>query len=88
MEEIQSQIKQLIEFPIDFEGQKKVDQLIQLCLAASIPASVLAGALTKSIVNLLIAFAICIILTLVVVLPPWPQYKKNPVSWLEVKYDF
>lgn len=88
MDALAAQVNALVEFPIDFEGQKKVDRIVFFAIYAAIPISVLAGAVTQNIVNLLVAFAACVIVTLVVVLPAWPQYKKNPVEWLQVKYNF
>lgn len=87
MENIADQINSLIEFPIDFEGQKKVDKIVKYSVYLAIPVSVVAGFITDNIVSALIAFAACILLTLVVVLPAWPSFNQNPSTWLKVKYD-
>lgn len=88
MDNIANQINSLIEFPIDFEGQKKVDRIVKLGVFLAVPISVLAGLVTDNITNVIIAFVACLVLTLVAVLPSWPAYNKNPLQWLQVKYDF
>jgi len=87
MENIADQINSLIEFPIDFAGQKKVDKYVKYSVYLAIPISVFAGLVTDNIVSALIAFAACILVTFVIVLPSWPAYNKNPSTWLQVKYD-
>lgn len=87
MDQLASQINALVEFPIDFEGQKKVDSLIFYTVHAAIPVSVAVGFLTQDLVKLLLAFAACILVTFALVLPAWPSYNQNPVLWLQVKYD-
>lgn len=87
MENIAEQINSLIEFPIDFEGQKKVDKFVKIGVYSAVPISVFAGFVTDNIANVIIAFVACILLTFVAVLPSWSAYKQNPVTWLQVKYD-
>lgn len=87
MEQIAAQINELLEFPIDFEGQKKVDRIISLFVPVSAVVSVTVGFITQSLFSLLVTFALAVLVTSVLVLPAWPQYKKNPVQWLQVKYD-
>lgn len=87
MENIADQINSLIEFPIDFQGQKKVHKIVKYSVYLTIPISVLAGLVTDNIDNVVIAFAACIVVILVVVLPAWPSYNQNPSQWLQVKYD-
>lgn len=87
MEDIAAQINSLIEFPIDFEGQKKVDRIVKYAVYLAIPISVVAGFVTDNIVSAFIAFAAVIFVTLLIVLPPWPSYNQNPSTWLQVKYD-
>lgn len=87
MENIAEQINSLIEYPIDFEGQKKVDHLAKYCVYLAIPVSVFAGLVTDNIANVVIAFAAVILVSFLIVVPAWPSYKQNPVQWLQVKYD-
>lgn len=87
MESIGEIISTAIEFPIDFEGQKKAQHNLSVFLYVSIIASVLSGFLTQNIFNVLYIFVACIAAAAVVILPPWSAYRKNPVQWLQVKYD-
>lgn len=88
MDNLGSQLSAYIEFPIDFEGQKKVDCLIFYSVYGTGLLSVLVGASTGNLNILLLTFATCLVAILLAVLPPWPQYTRNPVQWLKVKYDF
>lgn len=88
MENIASQLSAYIEFPIDFEGQKKVDRLISYSVYSIGIIGVLVGVCTG---NITYCFATCIAgiaALFVAVLPPWSCYNKDPVLWLKVKYDF
>ncbi|OBA23427.1 hypothetical protein METBIDRAFT_34727 [Metschnikowia bicuspidata var. bicuspidata NRRL YB-4993] len=87
MESIGKAISTAIEFPIDFEGQKKASQYTSLFLYVSVIASVSAGFLTQNILHILYVLATCIAVTALAILPAWPAYKKNPTQWLQVKYD-
>lgn len=77
----------LLEFSIDFEGQKLVDSIISILSYISIPISFLIGFSTGSVVNLVISFASFIILSWLIVLPAWPTYNQNPSNWQQVKYE-
>lgn len=87
MEQIAAQINELLEFPIDFEGQKKVDRIVFFFVPAAAILSVLAGFITQNLLLLLVTFGLTVFVTLVLVLPPWAQYRQNPVQWLQVKYE-
>lgn len=87
MDSLAAQIRDIVEFPIDFAGQEKAHKIVQLFLYASVIVSVLAGAISNNILGVVIAFVACIAAAFVLVLPPWPAYNKAPVKWLDVKYD-
>lgn len=88
MENIGSQLSAYIEFPIDFEGQKKVDRLIPYLVYSVAFLSVLVGIFTGNIIYSLPAAVAGIAVVFLAVLPPWSRYNQNPVLWLKVKYDF
>lgn len=87
MDQVAAQINDLLEFPIDFEGQKKADRIISFFVPTAAILSVLAGFVTQSLLLLLVTFGLTVFVTLVLVLPPWAQYRQNPVKWLQVKYE-
>lgn len=77
-----------LEFPIDFAGQAKVNSIISKCLFFVVaPVSFLAGFVSGNLLYSVATFVASIAVVLVAVLPSWPAYNKNPVKWLEVKYD-
>lgn len=86
MDSFASQFQALIEFPIDFEGQKRAHRIVSLFVYVSAAVSVLAGLLTQNIVNTLFAFIGCIVVTFLLVAPPWSTFRQHPVKWLDVKY--
>ncbi|ODQ81375.1 hypothetical protein BABINDRAFT_33756 [Babjeviella inositovora NRRL Y-12698] len=75
----------LIEFPIDFVGQRKANRLTNLLLFSGAALSVLVGFVSQSFINTIYAFAGVFVLTLVAIVPAWPYFNKNPVVWLKPK---
>lgn len=88
MDAVTAQLASAVEFPIDFEGQKHVDRIVTYSVAAASILSVALGFLFSSVLVLAATFAAVLLSALVAVAPAWPHYKKNPVSWLDVKYAF
>lgn len=87
MDSIATTINSLLEFPIDFEGQKVANYLTIRCLSVGVVVSLLTGVLSNSIHNLVYTFAASLVVAAVIVVPSWPSYKKHPQSFLKVKYD-
>lgn len=87
MDSIATSIASAFEFPIDFEGQKSAHAQVSRCLSVGVVASILAGVLTNNIFSLLLTFIASLVITAIIVVPSWPAYNKNPVSFLKVKYD-
>ncbi|KAK9721293.1 hypothetical protein K7432_003520 [Basidiobolus ranarum] len=72
----------MFEGRIDFSGQKLADQLYQSVLVISAVVAFIAGYLSQSHIIMLEVFGAGILLTLLLVVPPWPMYNKNPLNWL------
>lgn len=87
MESIAESINAAIEFPIDFEGQKQAKVLLNRSLAVGVVASLFAGIFTNSIYTLVYSFGASIAIAALATLPAWPSFKRNPQSFLKVKYD-
>lgn len=87
MDSLSETLRSALEVPIDFEGQKKVNRAIHAYVYVSVIVSFLAGLLTQNIIYSIFAFVAVAAATALVVLPPWPAYRSNPVQWLQVKYD-
>lgn len=75
-----------LEFSIDFKGQEVAESYINYILYSSIPVSFLVGLISQELKYCVYSFGGFIILSLLVVLPNYPFYNKNPVNWLQVKY--
>ncbi|CAK7269127.1 hypothetical protein SEPCBS57363_003447 [Sporothrix epigloea] len=83
-DQLLDQIRDVVEGPIDFEGQKLSETLatILLCIVGAI--TFLAGYILQDIkLSVYIALAGTVI-TFIVIVPPWPFFNKNPVKWLPV----
>lgn len=75
-----------IEQSIDFEGQKAVDSLVHNYLYFAGFLSLVFGYYTGSVVYILYPAAILVVFLLIFVLPAWPIYKKNPVTWAKIEF--
>ncbi|KAI7904671.1 microsomal signal peptidase 12kDa subunit [Cokeromyces recurvatus] len=77
----------ILECTIDFEGQKKTEQLLRYFLFASAFTSFTVGYCMSSIQLLMIVFCIGLILTALVIIPPWPAYNKHPQPFIKLKEE-
>ncbi|KAI8142589.1 microsomal signal peptidase 12kDa subunit [Fennellomyces sp. T-0311] len=75
-------IADYFEWTIDFEGQKLADQLTHLLLICFAVVGFVAGYVTESLLLTVAIFGAGLLLATVVVLPPWPMYKRHPQKWL------
>ncbi|CAI0649964.1 unnamed protein product [Colletotrichum noveboracense] len=69
--------------PQDFEGQKLADLLATLVLSASGALAFLVGFFLQDIKLAVYIGLAGTALTFLLVVPPWPFYKRHPVKWLE-----
>ncbi|CDR45634.1 CYFA0S19e01200g1_1 [Cyberlindnera fabianii] len=84
MADILEQVKAAIEGPIDFPSQKWTEDVMTYTLSVGAILSCAVGFLTQRLDVLIYVFVASILLCLLVVVPPWPQYNRSaPVKWLE-----
>lgn len=76
-----------LEFPVDFEGQARVEEVINKYNYLIIVTSVITGLVTQNLFSIVIVFGIEVIVLLAIVLPNWPIYRKKPVEWLKIQYE-
>ena len=76
------QLKATFEGKIDFEGQRKADQLNNLILSLTTVIALVAGYALQSMLLTFGIYGAGFLTALLVVVPPWPCYNKNPVNWL------
>ncbi|KAI6115731.1 microsomal signal peptidase [Pisolithus croceorrhizus] len=74
-------LQDIFEGKIDFIGQKRVDSIARVALAACTIASFAAGYVVQSLRVTMGAFALSTLLVAVMVVPPWPVYNRHPVQW-------
>ncbi|EIM84722.1 uncharacterized protein STEHIDRAFT_158438 [Stereum hirsutum FP-91666 SS1] len=76
------EVQRLIEGKIDFEGQKLVEQVSRNALLAITSLSYIIGLVSQSLTLTFGSFGVGTLILLVVALPQWPMYNRNPVQWL------
>ncbi|KAI8366070.1 microsomal signal peptidase [Radiomyces spectabilis] len=78
-------LAELLECTIDFEGQKLADQIAQVLLTVFSIASFVVGFSAQSMLLMLAIFAMGVVVTVAVVLPPWPMFRRHPQPWLKAE---
>ncbi|PVU98769.1 hypothetical protein BB559_001301 [Furculomyces boomerangus] len=72
---------------IDFEGQKLAENISTSILVVSAIISLVAGKMLDNMKLAMYIYLFGFVLTVLVVVPPYSFYNKNPVKWLK-KSDF
>lgn len=80
-------ISEYLEFLIDFKGQEKAEDIVHKSNYLIIPISLIIGWLTQDLFSTVISFLVQFAIVSLIVLPNWPLYNKNPVSWIQIKYE-
>ncbi|KAL6607546.1 microsomal signal peptidase 12 kDa subunit [Neocallimastix sp. 'constans'] len=75
----------LIKDDIDFKGQQLTEKLMQCILIVFGIVSFIVGFVMQSVKISCYIMLAGIIITAVIILPPWPFYSKNPIKFLPVK---
>ncbi len=78
-------IQPYLEANIDFKGQKLAESYYTLILSVGAILSFIIGFIKQDLKITFYSFGFFILLTLIVVLPPYKIYKKNPITWLPRK---
>jgi len=85
MSEIIQEISKHLVFPIDYPSQQKLNGRTHKLLIVVGIISFIYGYLTQSIQNLLISYGVGIIVTSIVVVPAYPFYNKQKLTFVEPK---
>ncbi|KAI5829147.1 microsomal signal peptidase subunit [Schizophyllum commune Tattone D] len=75
-------LKEFFEGNIDFVGQHYAEEAARSILIAGTVLSFFAGYFSQSMKVTFSALGSFVVLAAVLVIPPWPMYRSNPVSWL------
>lgn len=81
MSEIVESLKGILEGPIDYKSQKFTEQLSYKLLIAGAIVSSLVGFFTQDLKNLLIVAVLFVVITLGIILPPYPGYNTQKFEW-------
>ncbi|GJE99682.1 microsomal signal peptidase [Phanerochaete sordida] len=85
MDALQAKIQSIFEGKIDFEGQKKVEQISRVTLVAAAVVSFIVGFALQSLRATFVIFISANIVLFLVVVPPWPMFNQHPVKFLPAK---
>jgi signal peptidase complex subunit 1 len=85
MSDILNAIRPYIEGPISFQAQKRMRVLSLLILNVGGLVSFLIGFFAKDVSYTAYSFGAFVLLTLLVVVPPWPVNKGEELEWFEPK---
>lgn len=75
-------VRVTLEGQIDFEGQRLADLLTTILLTAAGVVAFVLGIYWHDIYTSLFTGLVGTALAFLVVVPPWPFFKQNPVKWL------
>ncbi|CCC69763.1 hypothetical protein NCAS_0D01820 [Naumovozyma castellii] len=85
MSAILDEIQKFLVLPIDFPSQKRTFELQQNILLIGAIAASIYGFLTQSLYNTLICYGVTFVVTLLLVVPPYPFYNKQKLQWVQPK---
>jgi len=85
MDAIISQLQDLFEGQIDFDGQRLAERISTAILTLSSIVALIIGFVQQDIYLTLWVGLAGTALAMLLVVPPWPVYNQNPQSWLGSK---
>ncbi|KAG2298593.1 hypothetical protein Bca4012_009843 [Brassica carinata] len=68
---------------MDWQGQKLVEQVMQILLVISGVAAVAVSYATESFRTMMLIYAGGVVLATLITLPNWPFYNNHPLKWLD-----
>ncbi|CAA7019819.1 unnamed protein product [Microthlaspi erraticum] len=68
---------------MDWQGQKLVEQLMQILLVIAGVVAVVVGYATESFRTMMLIYAGGVVLTTLITVPNWPFYNLHPLKWLD-----
>ncbi|CEF67623.1 Target SNARE coiled-coil domain and Microsomal signal peptidase 12kDa subunit family-containing protein [Strongyloides ratti] len=67
---------------MDFHGQQKAERIYEVVIVTSAVVGFLIGFFTQQISHMVISIGIGFVLSCIIILPPWPCFRRHPVQWL------
>ncbi|KAI0016935.1 microsomal signal peptidase 12kDa subunit [Xylariomycetidae sp. FL0641] len=83
-EQLLDQVRDVVDGQIDFEGQKLAEVMATILLSAVGAIAFVVGYFLQDIALALKVGLAGTALTFLLVVPPWPFFKRHPVDWLPV----
>lgn len=68
---------------MDWQGQKLVEQLMQILLVSFAVVAFLTGYMLGSFQTMLLTYAGGVVFTALVTIPNWPAFNRHPLNWLD-----
>ncbi|EEP79300.1 predicted protein [Uncinocarpus reesii 1704] len=82
MDEILGPLQDIFEGQIDFHGQWLAEILTNVLLVVFGAIGFIAGYIYQDVFVTVLIGAVGVLVTIFVVVPPWPIYNKHPEPWL------
>jgi signal peptidase complex subunit 1 len=82
MDNLLAPLRDAFEGQIDFQGQRLTELLSTVLLALSGVIAFVVGFIYQEIYFTLWILLAGVVLTALVIIPPWPVYNKHPEKWL------
>uniref|UniRef100_A0AAF5I1I9 Signal peptidase complex subunit 1 n=2 Tax=Strongyloides stercoralis TaxID=6248 RepID=A0AAF5I1I9_STRER len=67
---------------MDFHGQQKAERIYEVIIITSAIIGFFIGFFTQQISNMVISIGVGFALSCIIILPPWPCFRRHPVQWL------
>ncbi|CAI9775301.1 unnamed protein product [Fraxinus pennsylvanica] len=69
--------------PMDWQGQKLAEHLMQLMLVSFAVVAFIMGYVLGSFQTMLLIYAAGVVLTSLIIIPNWPFFNRHPLNWLD-----
>ncbi|EPS72154.1 hypothetical protein M569_02609 [Genlisea aurea] len=68
---------------MDWKGQKRVEQIMQILLIAFGILGFIAGYVSGSFQTMILVYGAGVVFTSLIVIPDWPFFNRHPLNWLD-----
>ncbi|KAL1922372.1 uncharacterized protein VTP21DRAFT_9911 [Calcarisporiella thermophila] len=76
-------LRDWFEWNIDFKGQKLSEDLLQIIIAIFAVTAFIVGCYMQSLLVMFGIYGAGVLVSAIVILPPWPFYRKQVIAWCE-----
>ncbi|XP_022891309.1 probable signal peptidase complex subunit 1 isoform X1 [Olea europaea var. sylvestris] len=79
----QTILSTVVTSPMDWQGQKLAEHLMQLMLVSFAVVAFIVGYVLGSFQTMLLIYAAGVVLTSLIIIPNWPFFNRHPLNWLD-----